>query len=259
MVIPYLRKLLESPSSLVYGFLFLVFFVPGLWLGRTIWTEKEIQEEDSINRADQAQSEVENKQINLLIINVDTLSSQESQLKAVWLAIYFPGKPDVSLIPIHPLSTEGGAFVDERIVQSFALNAEGNPEEVFFNELRRSIWWNHFVIVDDYALGEWIDRLGGFSSKDDHLDGYQVVKAIPYPVIDVEGSLSSQVGLMVAICRSISSDPVLDDFDQYLARVSDHVRSDMSVRELVRPLLELRSSTGSEMNCEFPTLDMMKP
>jgi hypothetical protein len=86
-----------------------------------------------------------------------------------------------------------------------------------------------------------------------------VVKAIPYPVIDVEGSLSSQVGLMVAICRSISSDPVLDDFDQYLARVSDHVRSDMSVRELVRPLLELRSSTGSEMNCEFPTLDMMKP
>jgi hypothetical protein len=259
MLIPPLRKILVSPISLIYGFLFLAFFVPGAWLGMTILIGKDNGPVDSNNHEDPVRSGGGNQQKNLMFISVDSFSPHTSRLRGVWLAVYIPDRPDVSLIPIYPLYAETDALADQRILRSFALDAAGIPDNEFFDELKKSIWWDHYLIVDDYALSQWIDFIGGVSVEGSPLDGYEAIKSVPVPPIDLEESLAGQVNLLGTICQRISIHPAPENFSTYLSGLADHMRTDTTVEDFLGPLLVSKTSDGPKINCEFPTLNITKP
>jgi hypothetical protein len=242
----------------INGFLFLFFLIPGLWIGHSIGEGRETRGED-LNLIKGFPDTTNSKQQNLLIIGVDNLSSSKARLESLWLAMYFPGRSDVAFIPLLPGYIEQTAFVDPDLAQSFSLQSNGSPGKSFFNELGKSLWWDHFILFDRNSMSEWIDFLGGVYFQNRYQDGASVVSSLPKIDRDIENALYAHAELISAVCLQISSHPLPKETSDYLARVENHYRSDADLRGLFQDWMSVRATSELPLVCEFPTLDPVRP
>jgi len=255
----YLEKSLKSPVKVIYGFLFVMLMISGIWLGRSIGLSLSRLDVADEQLVETSRSPVRTGQKNLLIIGVDDFISPEIHLRSVWLGIYFPGELDLTFIPLYPATRNGIPFYDPELEKSFALDDSGKLSPTFIEKLGDVVWWDNYLVIDEFLLVNGIVLLGGISMSEKHLDGRSVIDSIPEVDVDAHSALQSQVELIGAICAGIRRGAALERIESQLIRLIDHYRSDLDLSDFLKEWRFFRPNQSKSLSCEFPTLDFISP
>lgn len=255
----YSEKTWKSPVNLIYGLLFLTLMISGLWMGRSIGAKFEGHAGTIGTVAHNARQSVKTGQRNILIIGVDDLTSSVSQLRSVWLLIHFPDELDLTFIPLYPGTRNGVPVVDPELEKSFSLDRDGIPSATFFDSLGELVWWDNYIVMDEFALAEGIDFLGGIAIEGELLDGHRVIDSISAADKDLLEALVSQVNLLDSICRHIARGSFPSRMEQLIPRLADHYQSDIDLHDFMNEWRNSLSELSNPLVCEFPTLDFITP
>jgi len=71
--------------------------------------------------------------------------------------LYLTNMPQVTLMPVYPMvnGEDSNLFfiTDERLSESFTLEADGSPHPDFLKILdQRHLWWTNFVVLDQDSV-----------------------------------------------------------------------------------------------------------
>ena len=200
-----------------------------------------------------------NGQVNLLVIGLDRLSSQNSRLVSVWILGYFSGQPQVSLIPVYPSVTESHDREFQQVVSRFNLTADGQPDRRLVRLLQKKhIWWNGYLLIDEIGIIEMIDFLGGVKTDGQLFTGAQAVASLPLSEEDASTALEKQTHLLQSLCRR--TDLLTPDVDlrNILNLIPDHVQTDLDVFQVIREWRDLVNGS-QRFRCEFPLQNATLP
>jgi hypothetical protein len=253
------KKNYKSPVSVIYTIVFLGLLICGLWAGFSIATSQLQSGKILDYSTNNINSPIETGQNNLLLIGIDQLSSPLPNLESVWLAIYFPGNHNVTLIPIYPGMKQNAPFADDNLANSFGLDVHGELSTIFVDELRKSIWWDNYLILDEYAFAEVVNFLGSTSSGASKTNRANVLEHIPEVILDVPGALWGQARIVESICKQISVDSIQEGSEKELIRLTEHFRTDLDINTIFEDWKFQRSNSNGSLVCEFPTLETYGP
>jgi hypothetical protein len=206
------------------------------------------------------------KQRNILLIGVNHMESPSPELESVWLILYLPDMPRLTLMPLYPSigssNVRGQITADPSLAALFQAGTNSKPNSAFFEKLSQGdIHWDNFVLVDEIALIDLIDFLGGLETKSDpqvaesgKTNGIQALARLQPTAGNPQKALLSQTQLFQQLCRSASflnappqRIPVL------FQTISNHLVTDLDSEQVIVDLESMLSS-GEEISCEFPFL-----
>jgi hypothetical protein len=225
------------------------------------------QSQGSLTRQTHQEQELpRQKQRNILLIGINHLESPSPELESVWLILYLPDMPKLTLMPIYPTvgfgNARGQITVDPSLATLFQVGMDSTPDSAFFQYLSQDdIHWDSYVMVDEVALIDLIDFLGGLEEKSDpklaesgKTSGIQALARLQPTVGNPQKALFSQIQLFQQFCRTASflnappqRIPVL------FQTISNHLVTDLEPGQVIADLESMLSS-GGEINCEFPFL-----
>jgi len=228
--------------------LFLVFgLIAGLPIGRSLLSMNRLAGNEGSVRLESVPQPTTG-QNSWLILGVDDLDAASPRLESAWLALFFPGKPEVTLLPVFPVP--GETLLEEQ----FALDRRGLPVAAFMDSLHAErLWWTGYVVLDTTSLTSILDllnRLGPAISRE----------ARPIEVAGLAGTKGdgitvqqSQTELLASPCRQSSGLLSGPEVQRLVRGISPHLRTDLDLAQAARawPLTE----AGRLMvDCEFPLL-----
>jgi hypothetical protein len=197
---------------------------------------------------------VSNGQHNVLLVLVDQLTTASSDLQGVWLVLRLPDSPRLVFLPLYPDGSNGDPDQDAVLKKLFTLEQDGRPGAAFLKGLKsRDVWWDYYLVVDQYLLRELVDLVGGVDLQGETLSGAQSLERLPSVDKDPESSLAGQARLLDALCKRS------DRFGDLSTQVSSprpllaHLRSDFGTDAITGAWLRLQAY-GIDLSCEFPTL-----
>lgn len=200
-----------------------------------------------------------NGQRNLLLIGVDRLDGGDPHLESIWLMIYLPYMPRVTLAPIFPAALEGGLAQDAYLDHVFRFQPNGSLDPAFFSALQEiEVWWHNYIILDRVGLQDVIDQVGGIEVEGQFLDGKRVLARLPTPSQDPKLSARAQVTILRDLCRQHNRLSADLDPNRLLDSLSSHVYTDMTLEQILNEWQNLGASVGN-LTCEFPTLTSSEP
>ena len=141
-------------------------------------------------------------QRNLLVIGVDHLSAAQPQLESIWLVMYFPGKLDLTFVPLYPDPGEKPAAQSSPLAASFSLDKAGHPSRAFFRQLEDQVWWNNFLVIDQTATRALIDLVGGLPSGDLNGNEAQEMAAPPSSRQEASTTPAGQTEMLIPAMRA---------------------------------------------------------
>jgi len=210
-------------------------------------------------------------QKNILIIGVNSLDTEKPQLESVWLMMYVPIMPRVTLMPLYPSfvsqSGELSIRVDDDLASAFHLEAGKTPSPDFLANLAgRGLWWNNYIVIDAEGLAEVIDYVGGLDRAGSparhaisRISGKKAVAAIPSTSDKPQHSLLEQTRVAQELCRSsIRLDLNPTKFYRFLRRNAARINTDMNSEFIIEEFLQLFQH-GSGLTCEFPSIMAYHP
>ena len=178
-------RIRRSPNLFFYGGVFFVFLVTGIWGGQSIGSSDLFHSSFILLEASSGKNSAPTElpatqqmaypavglpapteypvtvQRNLLVVSVDHLSAAHPQLENIWLVMYFPGKLDLTFLPLYPDPGEKPTSQSSPLAASFSLDKAGNPSRAFLRQLEDQVWWNNFLVIDQTATRALIDLIGG--------------------------------------------------------------------------------------------------
>jgi hypothetical protein len=251
-----MKKLFSIALFLIFNACLLVGFVAGLAVGE----ENQSPSPFPPNTASAAPTPTRMDgtrlgQQNILFIAVDSLEATSPHLKGIWLAMFIPPDPRLTLVPLYPAGLENGAAQDAFLVSIFQLGADRKPLTSFFSALQANdLWWTNYIILDDQGLAHSIDVLGGIDIGGRKLDGKSLVAAMPAAWDDPASASQAQISLASAICRQGIQGSSQHLVQQFLPLIPNHLVTDLPVENLSAAI-----RTGLEVNlqlsCKFPTVN----
>ncbi len=244
-----MKTLQLSPFVLIF-LLCLVggFYWGSQWDNAPIFSAmKNISDEGTFFPAPVSDVEVP-RQRNLLLIGVDRENLVVPRLEALWLLIYYPDSTKIDLIPIFPNTDNEDPIRDQVLAASFSITPEGQPGEVFWEQINdRSIRMDHYVLFDRVAVEEIMDVMGlpGLAEE----DAFQLA----HWESDPAAAISSQTRIFTHLCSAFTDSNVLEDITLFIDHLSPHLITDIPPAQIITDWRLIRSF-GARLHCEFPTL-----
>jgi hypothetical protein len=245
---------IRSSGSLkvAYPVVFTLFLLLGIWTGKLSGTFGSARGPLATWQAHSAISTPSNGQTNLLVIGVDRLRSRQPSLESIWLVGYFPDNPHLTLIPVFPPASNADPADLRSLGESFRVSELGAPGPETLRTLQADhIWWNSYVILDEIAMIEIIDFLGGLQVNDRRVKGALAISSFPLPEEDASASLNGQTDLLQRICRQANLLPPSADLRRILSLIPDHIQTDADIFQAMRDWRAVNSGRGN-LVCEFP-------
>ena len=210
------------------------------------------------NLSHQAPKDLTSGQRNTLLLVVDDGFETKPQLRSIWLLLELPDKPSFTLIPLYPAAVKNHAIHDLVLEDSFAINEKGNLDESFLAQLDElNIWWNDFILIDDYILGSLFELTNGSSIAGKPVTGADI-RSGNYPSVESKSDqLKVQVELLQYFCQKISLAPLHPNYQNTIASFSSHAITSLENEDLVTRLA-LLNQLSNKVNCNFPTLNAIK-
>ncbi len=208
-------------------------------------------------------------QRNILVIGVNHLESPSPVLEGVWLILYLPDMPRLTLMPIYPTVTRGqnGGQItaDFALAQNFRLGPQSIPDPAFFQALSEiDVRWDNYLLIDEIALIDLIDFMGGLEkmpgingTQSEKITGVQAV-ALLQPTINNPGhALLSQMQIAQRLCRippslSAPHERIPELFDT----LGKHLVTDLQPSQVLADFKSMLPAGGS-LTCEFPFLALL--
>jgi len=209
------------------------------------------------------------EQRNVLLIGVDNLGSLSPTLESVWLILYIPDLPQITWMPIYPqvLRRQDGIRIEARanVRGAFEISNGAYPTQGFLNTIEdEGIWWDYYIMVDETAVIELIDTLGGIDSltlgklaETSTSSGSEAFSNLRSTSGNLQEALISQADLIQQLCR-IPPESYLK-LDQVLSiyqRLDDHIKTDLTPQQIIEGLQGMVGN-GGRFVCDFPSLLML--
>ncbi len=204
------------------------------------------------------------RQKNLLIIGVDDLSNSQPTLIGIWLVLYLPDRPLVTLMPVYPMvSTQPGRLQftsDEGLSSSFRLNSNGSPHPELLDKLRdKGLWWTNYAVIDGTALENLFHLARNPSSPSGPKMGHDAsagtLSRLPAPAEEPQKALLSQAHAIQELChtRNLTMSP--RQVTELIRNMQGHLATDISANQVIDDLKSMLLNGGGFI-CEFPSLKM---
>jgi len=253
---PFFTRVQLTPHLAFYAGIFVFFLATGVWGGRLIGSSGSFLTPPPLlpdsPKAIQAPTTVPvTDQRNLLVIGVDNLRTPEPELESAWLVMYFPGKPDFTLLPIYPMPAKQGIQTSPALLSSFSLDPGGRPNPAFLQKLADWIWWNNYLVIDQTGMIALINMLGGISENNQILDGAQVMARVRSSSQDSDAAYVSQASLLEDICDQTRIPPSKKAIASTLRKIETNLTTDL---DLINSLNTWFDPTKKPLavRCEFP-------
>jgi hypothetical protein len=203
-----------------------------------------------------------NGQRSLLLITADQLEAREPRLTGIWLVLYVPSDPQLTLLPIFPAPSTKDA--GKELSDAFRLqNNAGmiSPDPQFLELVRQQIpWWSGYILLDEPAIAEMIDFMVYFekaSQSPDPSHSNQILSELSLWE-DPYSALFGQASLYQEMCWGIAwmeAGTTLVQLQDRFAFKQGRFSTDLTPDHLLAELQNLRGQAGSIV-CEFPTLSV---
>lgn len=240
----------RAGHSRAYAGLFLLFLAfglaAGLPIGRAMFRSHRSFDSQAKNR-EAGITQPATGQNSWLIVGVDNLQATQPHLQSVWLALTFPGKPTVTLLPLFPVP--GADLLDVR----FSLDQHDAPSAEFREALNQQrIWWNGYLVLDGEGFRTILnlfDTRGSASSQLPALEDQARIETGG----DVSAIQRRQTSLLESACQQADGLLSLAEIEQLVARLATHLQTDLNLAQVARawPLTEAGSL---KIDCEFPMM-----
>jgi len=206
-------------------------------------------------------------QRNILIIGIDRLEAAEPRLESIWLALYVPTSPKITLMPIYPSLTQNQtgyqANQDATLAKGFALDDKYQPDLSFLKSLQnRGLWWNNFIVLDELAMVQIIDLTDPVGEKGEtdqeqayQLNGIRTLADLPLPWENPLAAVLSQAKLLADLCHEA---PDVQSGKQvetsiFSDQLSHHLVTDINPEQIRKDWSNMMG-IGTGISCEFPSL-----
>lgn len=243
----------KRPRILIFTVLFSCGLAVGIWLGHSFGTS--LRPPGSIQSAALPSTPPHNQR-RLLVIGVDRAGSTKARLQAVWHITYLPQKALASFISLYPLDPDQRR-PDSRLEETFRLRSNGEPDPAFLDTLREVYnleQWHGLVLVDDIAMMQVVDFLGGVQEGTKTHSGLEVVGAIPPAWVDRRGAQAGQQELIRKLCNQISFEKSSRNYNELLNLMPAHLDAyGIEPTKAIQDWLDMISTEGP-LKCEFPML-----
>lgn len=208
-------------------------------------------------------------QRNILVIGVNHLESPSPELEGVWLILYLPDMPRVTLMPIYPSvgrGLNGGQITtDFALAQNFKLDAQSKPDLAFFEALsKKDIHWDNYLLLDEIALIDLIDFMGGLEKlpgmnevQPEKITGVQTLAQLQPTIKSPEHALLSQMQIAQRLCRTPFSLGTSDErIPELFDTLGKHLVTDIQPSQVLADLKSMLPA-GGNIVCEFPFLALL--
>ena len=239
-----------TPDLAAHGLVFLLLFFIGIMGGRTIGKNKLFQDFQEKEIIADSESSLGKGQQNLLVIGVDQKNTPDPILESIWLLISFPGKSNLTLIPIYPTVEGGIPLADSTLAQIFSISAEGEPDTKFFNHLRDQLWWDNYILMDKEGITAVFEFL---NQPEPDFEIAATIASLPAAWQDPDGAVQGQAQLMNMACERTSKLLGQIKTREFIQEIQPHIQTDLNWEEVSKNWsFELPDSL--QIDCEFPTL-----
>ncbi len=192
-------------------------------------------------------------QRTVLVVGVDDLKAEQPRLQSVWLAMYIPSSPGLTLAPLYPAITDSQPQANEDLRAAFALTPERTPAPAFTEAIQRyDLRWNQYVVLDAAGLATLVDFFGGVELGATRLDGAAIIRYLADHEGEVGTAIESQAALMKALCARSNQAGEQIDVYQLFTLLDGHLSTSMTAASILDDWQTL-GSAGSRL-CKFPTL-----
>ena len=269
-------RIRRSPNLLFYSGIFFVFLVTGIWGGQSIGSSELFHSssivlgpypgENSAPTELPATQQLANPaggnpaptedpvtvQRNLLVIGVDHLSAAQPQLESIWVVMYFPGKLDLTFVPVYPDPGEKPAGQPSPLAASFSLDTMGNPSRAFFRQLEDQVWWNNFLVIDRSAMRALINLVGGLPAGDLNGSGAQAMAKPPSSWQDASTTIDGQTKMISQLCEQPQvTAPSKVAVAATLKKLESNLATDLDLMTILDEW-QTKSSPSLAFHCDFP-------
>lgn len=208
-------------------------------------------------------------QRNILVIGVNHLGSPSPELEGVWLVLYLPDMPRITLMPIFPSvvrGQNGGQITaDFALTQKFLLGPKSIPDPAFFEALNKlDIHWDNYLLLDEIALIDLIDFMGGLEkspgmngAQSEKTTGVQTLAQLQPTIKNPEYALLSQMQIAQRLCRAtLSLNTPPERIPELFDTLGKHLVTDLQPSQVIADLKSMLPAGGS-ITCEFPFLALL--
>jgi len=200
-----------------------------------------------------ARQALRNGQHNLLILLVDQLTAPHPRLEGIWLLITIPENPQLTLVPVFP-AANAQTLDQPHYAELFTMSDDHHPGPGFLALLDEQILWDDYLVADRDDISRILNDLE--------------VQAVPGDArgavneglldFDQELSVEQQTQLWQSTCSALStilsgdaSASLVDLFNSNLLTTYSWEKS---------PFFKPGESVkGTNLVCEFPTLNLVSP
>ena len=209
------------------------------------------------------------QQRNILIIGVDHLDNTSPELESVWLLLYLPDLPHVTLMPIYPevVRNIDGAQIqaDRSLEQAFRLGSDSLLSPAFEDVLKgKGLWWHNYIILDQVAIVDLIDAIGGLKTINarnqqggENISGVRAFAHMATVKENPRAALQSQAQLAQYMCRTLPNVGLnLSRVDTLLSVLTSHLETNLEPEQVIDDFNSMLSNGGG-LVCEFPSLTLL--
>ena len=239
-----------TPDLAENGLVFLLLFFIGIMGGRTLGKNKLFQDFQVKGMIADSESNSDRGQRNLLVIGVDQNNSPDPILESIWLLISYPGKSNLTLIPIYPTVEGGIPLADSTLAQIFSISPEGVPDTRFFNHLRDQLWWDNYILINKEGISGVFELLN--KSQPD-FEIAATIASLPAAWQDPDGALQGQSQLMKMACERTSKLLEQIKISKFIQDIQPYIQTDLNW-EAVSQTWSFEPPDSLQIECEFPTL-----
>ena len=208
-------------------------------------------------------------QRNILVVAVDEIGAERPRLEGVWLILYLPDLPHVTLMPVYPEVISDGRTLmvkaDAKLADKFDLTPDKLPIPAFFESVAaKNIWWNNYLILEKSTLEKLVDSMGGMENTNHNsrealaeYSGSQAVDMLTSTQVDPQAGLLSQAQFAQRMCRK-SSQPLFSagKIRFTYALLKEHLITDLGPEQIAADF-EGMLQRGGGISCEFPSLALV--
>lgn len=203
------------------------------------------------------------KQRSILIITVDDLSGNGARLDTIWLILYMPNLPIITLIPVYPTINPSGDSIevdlDYDLKTQFKLEPRGIIDPIFLAYLRENgISWSKYIILDRATIHQ-IDQFATNLKIDSptgsiHVDLNSI---IPDKELTPTERILSQANIAQNICLHytelmLTPETVL----RYFPRMVHRIETDFNTQEAAYEIWTIKEAMAG-FKCGFPSFSAM--
>jgi hypothetical protein len=205
------------------------------------------------NLSHQAPVNLSSGQRNTLLVFIDNGTDPRPQLRSIWLMLELPEKSSFTFLPLYPAAVKNYTTHDLNLETTFAVDENQSLNESFVTNLTEmNIWWNDFILIDDYVQGSLFELTNGSIINGRSMTGVDIRSGYFTPETSKSDQLKFQGGLIQYFCQKITLAPLHPDFENSVDSFASHIITSIDKDALTASWKGDRFSNG--VDCNFPTL-----